>query len=93
MSISRKEKGIATGSKNPSARRILVTYPNGESEIMGCTKEFKDRFNVSQTTFQKIVNSNEPYTLPKGITSQRREILSKLVGITIDYIENTEIIK
>lgn len=86
LSESRKSKGIAKGGKNPSAKKVKLTYPDGEFEIFDCTKDFKDKFGTSQTTFTKMIESTEPYQLPKGLSQKTKDKLIKLVGCSLKYI-------
>lgn len=87
LSKSHIESGIAKGSKNPFAKKVKIIYSDGTVEVLGCSKDFKDKFKTSQTTFDKMIKSKEPYSLPKCITKEVRDNLSKLVGVKISYVE------
>lgn len=93
ISETRIEKGIAKGGKNPSAKQVKVVFSDGSSKVYECGKYCRNDLGISQTIFDKCVKSNQPFELSKMLSKELKQKLSPLSGMTISYLENTEITK
>ena len=77
--------------QHPSARKVVVEYPDGCQKVFGCLKYLSMETGVDNSTLIKIIKSNCPYQL-KPQCHTNRENLSKIDGAKIYYLENTEAI-
>ncbi|MEG0908778.1 MAG: GIY-YIG nuclease family protein [Bacilli bacterium] len=73
------------------SKKICLTFPGGEKEIFNSKKEFEREYKTSRTITQKIIKSKKPYVMSKCVTNELKPILNRLVGCTLEEIENTEV--
>ncbi len=85
ISNVRKEKGIAKGGKNPSAKKVKVTFKSGEFKIYDCTKDCKEDLGISQSIYDKCIKTQKPYSLSKYISQERRKKLEPLDGMKLEF--------
>lgn len=71
------EEGVL---KTNCAKGVNLVFPNGETEYFDSIKKFEVKYKTSRTTSHKMLRSNNPYELPKGLNNNQKQILSKLVG-------------
>ena len=73
-------------------KKILAIFPNGEEIIFSSLEETMKELQISSTIAYKLLKSKEPYELSKCVNKNKRERLSKLVGLRLIYFtDNTEV--
>lgn len=78
-------------SEHPSARKVEIKYKDGKVVQYGCLKYLCNDLKISTNTILKIINSKEPYMIPKQCRTNIKN-LKRIEGCIIYYIENTEVI-
>ena len=81
-----------TGGKAFSAKKVHATLPNGKIIIFDCYNDCADYFGVTPTStfIRKLIKSNQPYKMHPN-TRHNREKFKSLEGLTLKYLDNTEI--
>lgn len=79
--------------KGHAKKKIKATLPDGEIVIFdslnSCCKEL-GLHSTSPLTI-KLLKTNEPYKMKGNIAKKYRERLKKLEGLTLKYLDNTEV--
>lgn len=89
------QKRVAKNNKH-RCKKIKASFKNGEIIIFNSLNECCDYINLqpSSSVVSKLLKTNEPYKLSKGITKEVKEKLEKLVGLKLEYIkDNSEVCK
>lgn len=87
LSNSRK-KLFKEGKLNTNcAKSVRLVFPNGEIEIFDSIKKFEVKYKTSRTTSNRMLKSDKPYILPKGLNKYVNENLIKLVGCRLIEVE------
>ena len=81
--ISQKMK-----EKKINCKSVKVSYPDGKIEIYDSTQDAQ-KIGLSKPFILKIIRSQKPYEIK--VINQYTEKVKHLVGITIAYLDNTEI--
>lgn len=76
--------------KHPSARKVVIQYPDGRKQQYGCLKYLSEDIKVNESTLIKTIKSNVPYKINKRC-HKNLENLSKIEGCKIYYLDNTEV--
>ena len=79
--------------KGPNRKKVKAKLPNGEivvyDSLTTCCKEL-GLCNTSPMTI-KLLKTNEPYKMRGNIAKKYHERLKKLEGLTLKYLDNTEV--
>ena len=79
--------------KGPNRKKVKAKLPNGEivvyDSLTTCCKEL-GLCNASPMT-RKLLKTNEPYKMRGNIAKKYHERLKKLEGLTLKYLDNTEV--
>lgn len=77
--------------KHGSARKVIVTYPDGNTKVFDCVKYCRDHYNIGSSLMTRLLKSSKPYKLSKGVNKSVKRNLEKIVGLKFEYLDNTEV--
>lgn len=80
--------------KGHAKKKVEATLPNGTVKIFDSFNECAEYFDVlpTSTFIRKLIKSNEPYKFHPNTRFNRKKF-KKLEGLTLKYLENTEVTK
>ncbi len=93
--FKKKMGEVGIGTKNGNAKILVCIFPDGNIIKDVSIRELSEELKITEGLVSKILNSKQPYKVPKTLNKSNYERLKRLEGIVIieqkDYLNINEI--